>query len=138
VTVYIGFDMHPLIVHQNGFDFLMDGFRQMNWINALFLIYVIGTILSVLSPISGFIQSICSFILLIVMLFPSEPIWIWVQWFPIGELIGVFSGIIVVLSFFKPQGIGYRHGEPIPLRTRLFSFSRLQKIIVDATVIAER
>jgi len=116
----------------------MESFRQMNWIDALFLIYVIGTILSFFSPISGFIQSICSFILLIIMLFPSEPIWIWVQWFPIGELIGVFSGIIVVLSFFKPLGIGYRHREPIPFRARLFSLSRFQNIIVDATVIAER
>ena len=109
---------------QNGFEVLLAIlFSSQHLLSSLFMImfllYIMGTIIAFISPIGGFIQIAGA--LLCIPTMPSE---LWFNWFvPFGELLGIYSGMIVVASMFKPMGAGYADGA-MGIRGRLLAFRR--------------
>jgi len=109
---------------QNGFEILLAIlFSSQHLLSSLFmsmfLLYILGTIIAFISPIGGFIQIAGA--LLCIPTMPSE---LWFSWFvPFGELLGIYSGMIVVASMFKPMGAGYAD-RAMDIKERLLSFRR--------------
>lgn len=101
---------------------------------SMLLLYVIGLIVDFISPIGGLIQIASATLAQIVgemplwggngliFMHPGESI-IWNNWFPFGELLGVYSGMIVVASMLRPIGPGYAN-RAIGIREKLLTFGR--------------
>jgi len=85
------------------------------------LIFIIGSIIALLSPIGGFIQftGVGMMIgLLATVTYPHGTM-------DSGIIIGLISALFVTISFFKPIGIGFNNTS-LRLRDRLVAFVKIE------------
>jgi len=118
------YTMHPpgAIGLLNAFDILSLSYLDFLFSSlymSILILYILGTITAFISPIGGFIQIAGA--LLYIPAIPSELRFYW--FVPFGELLGIYSGMIVVVSMLWPIGAGYADGA-MGIRARLVTFRR--------------